>query len=40
MDAGEALAGVTLWRPGPGRYDDSAFVLIGPAADLAALAAT
>ncbi len=37
MDAGEALAGVSLWGPGPGRDDDSCFLLIGSAADLAAL---
>ncbi|MDP3969097.1 MAG: HIRAN domain-containing protein [Nocardioides sp.] len=37
MDAGENMAGVSLRGPGPRRDDDTAFVLVGSAADLAAL---
>lgn len=40
MDAGESMAGVSLRGPGPCRDDDSAFVLIGSAADLAAMQST
>jgi hypothetical protein len=39
MDAGEHMAGVSLRGPGRGRDDDSAFLLLGSAADLAALLA-
>lgn len=37
MDAGESMAGVSLRGPGPRRDDDTAFLLLGSAADLAAL---
>ena len=36
-DSGERLAGVCLWGPGPGRDDDSAFILVGSVSDLSAL---
>lgn len=39
MDAGEHMAGVSLRGPGPRRDDDSAFLLLGSVADLAALLA-
>lgn len=37
LDAGEALGGVCLWGPGPGRDDDTAFLVIGSLHDLLAL---
>lgn len=38
MDAGESMAGVSLCGPGPRRDDDdTAFLLLGSAADLAAM---
>lgn len=37
MDAGEHLAGVSLHGPGPHNADDSALLLIGSVADLAAI---
>lgn len=38
MDSGESMAGVSLRGPGPRRDADSAFLLLGSAADLAVLA--
>ncbi len=37
MDAGETMAGVSLRGPGPRSDDDTAFILIGSTADLAAM---
>ena len=37
LDAGESLAGVCLWGPGPGLDDDTTFLAIGSTADLAVL---
>lgn len=37
MDAGEDMAGVTIWGPGRGEDDRSTLVLIGSRADLAAM---
>lgn len=37
LDAGETLGGVCLWGPGPGRDDDTAFLVIGSLDDLFAL---
>lgn len=39
IDAGEDMAGVTIWGPEPGSDDRSALVLIGSRADLAAMLA-
>jgi hypothetical protein len=39
MDAGEDMAGVTIWGPGRGSDDRSALVLIGSRADLEAMLA-
>lgn len=38
IDAGEQLAGVCLWGPGPGRDDRSAFLVTGTLDDLLCLA--
>lgn len=37
IDQGETLAGICLWGPGPGRDDDSAFLVIGSLSDLLCL---
>lgn len=39
IDAGEDMAGVTLWGPGPRRADDTTYVLIGARSDLEAMLA-